>query len=128
MKLNPLITGPAAPEAADEPAAASSADDAQFRAKAQAAAVKFEAFFIADMLKQMRSATRELADEDSVYKNRINEDMLEMADGKLADSLAGQRAFGIADAILRQLLPPAPAGASGSPSRVPALVPFKSGA
>jgi peptidoglycan hydrolase FlgJ len=33
--------------------------------------------------------------------------MLEMADGLVADALSGQRAFGVADAILRQLLPPA---------------------
>jgi len=32
-----------------------------------------------------------------------------MADMSLADSLAGRRAFGIADAILRQLLPTASA-------------------
>ncbi|HSD40184.1 MAG TPA: rod-binding protein [Rhodocyclaceae bacterium] len=83
------------------------ASDPKYRAKVEQAAEKFEAFFIGNMLKQMRSATRELADEDSIYKNRINQDMLEMADGKLADTMAGQRAFGIADAILRQMLPPA---------------------
>jgi flagellar protein FlgJ len=33
--------------------------------------------------------------------------MLDMADKLLAGHMAGQRAFGVADAILRQLLPPA---------------------
>jgi flagellar protein FlgJ len=35
--------------------------------------------------------------------------MLDMADNLVADQLAGKRAFGVADAILRQLLPAAPA-------------------
>lgn len=124
MSLNPLIANtPALTIGSADPSAA--ADDARFRAKAQTAAEKFESFFIADMLKQMRSATRELADDDSVTRNRINDDMLEMADGKLADALAGQRAFGIADAILRQLLPAAPSGATGV---APAPSPLKRGA
>ena len=125
MNLNPLISSTPAlaigSADGDPVAAAGSTDDAKFRAKAQAAAEKFESFFIADMLKQMRSVTRELADDDSVYKDRINEDMLEMADGKLADSLAGQHAFGIADAILRQLLPVAPSAAGVTTP----LAPFK---
>jgi flagellar protein FlgJ len=33
--------------------------------------------------------------------------MLDLADTMVADKMAGQRAFGIADAILRQLLPAA---------------------
>ena len=79
-------------------------DDA-YRKKAEQAAVKFESFFIGHMLKQMRSSTKELAAEDSIYKDSINSDMLDMADGLVADQLAGQRAFGVADAILRQLMP-----------------------
>jgi flagellar protein FlgJ len=57
----------------------------------------------------MRSGTRELAGEDSIFKNPANNDLLDLADTMVADQMAGQRAFGIADAILRQLLPPAPA-------------------
>ena len=48
-----------------------------------------------------------MADEDSVFNNRVNQDMQDMADDILAGNLAGQRAFGIADAILRQLAPDA---------------------
>lgn len=84
---------------------APAAPDPAYVAKATKAAVDFEGFFIAQMLKQMRSTTRELAPEDSPYKNRVNSDMQDMADDILAGKMAGQRAFGIADAILRQLLP-----------------------
>ena len=94
------------------PVAAQAGDtvDPAFRAKATEAAVKFESFFIGHMLHQMRSGTRVLADEDSALNNKVNQDMLDMADNLVADQLAGRRAFGVADAILRQLLPqPVPA-------------------
>ena len=86
--------------------------DPAYRAKATEAAVKFESFFIGHMLHQMRSGTRELASEDSVFKNKVNQDMQDMADNLVADQMAGRRAFGVADAILRQLLPPAAAPAN----------------
>jgi len=86
--------------------------DPRYAAKATEAAVKFEAFFISHMLRQMRSGTREMAGDDSVYKDPVNNDMLELADNLVADKMAGQRAFGIADAILRQLLPAAAPAAS----------------
>lgn len=95
---------PVTPASAD--ADALSPDAARYKAKATEAAVKFEAFFIGQMLHQMRSSTREMAGEDSIYKDSINQDMLDMADNLVADQLAGKRAFGVADAILRQLLPP----------------------
>ena len=84
--------------AADQP-------DPVYVAKATKAAVEFESFFISQMLKDMRSTTREMADEDSVFKDKVNQDMQDMADGILSKQMAGQRAFGVADAILRQLLP-----------------------
>jgi flagellar protein FlgJ len=84
-------------------------DAARYRAKATEAAVKFESFFIAQTLHKMRDATKAMADDDSIYKDSINSDMLDMADNMVADQLAGRRAFGIADAILRQLTPPATA-------------------
>ncbi|WP_332673141.1 hypothetical protein [Aromatoleum sp.] len=96
---------PSSPNA-DDPAIRPAADSA-YREKVEAAAQQFESFFIAQMLRQMRSATRELSAEDSIYRNRINDDMLDVADTAVADALAGQRAFGIADAIVRQMLPPA---------------------
>ena len=95
------------PAKADPAGAAGSADPAaaHYRAKATEAAVKFESFFIGDMLHRMRTSTEALKDEER--KDSINRDMLDMADNLVADQMAGQRAFGVADAILRQLLPPA---------------------
>lgn len=89
------------------PAPGESATDAAYRGKAIGAAVKFESFFIGHMLHQMRAGTRALAGEGSVFKDPVTSDMLDLADNLVADKMAGQRAFGIADAILRQLLPPA---------------------
>ena len=91
------------------PVAAQQGDtvDPAHRAKVTQAAVKFESFFISHMLHQMRSGTRELSSEDSVFKNKVNQDMLDMADNLVADQMAGRRAFGVADVILRQLLPAA---------------------
>jgi flagellar protein FlgJ len=79
--------------------------DPVYVAKATKAAVDFESFFISHMLQQMRSSTREMAGEDSVFNDRVNRDMQDMSDRLLADNMAGRRAFGIADAVLRQLLP-----------------------
>jgi flagellar protein FlgJ len=90
---------------APQPAQAGDTVDPAYRAKATEAAVKFESFFIGHMLHQMRDGTRVLAAEDSPSKSRINDDMLDMADNLVADQLANRRAFGVADAILRQLLP-----------------------
>ena len=101
------------------PAAGETADATAYRAKATAAAIKFESFFIGPMLHQMRAGTRAMAGEDGAHKDSINSDMLDMADNLVADKMAGQRAFGIADAILRQLLPPAPAVAAAAPPSPP---------
>jgi flagellar protein FlgJ len=97
-----------APEqpAPGQAAPAPQTDESRFRAKATEAAVKFESFFIAQSLHKMREATKAMADDDSIYTSSINSDMLDMADNMVADQLAGRRAFGVADAILRQLLPP----------------------
>jgi flagellar protein FlgJ len=92
--------------------------DPVLRAKAVDAAEKFEAFFIAQNLKAMRRSTQALASEDSPFNNKINQDMLDMADNQVADSMARQRAFGIADVILRQLLP-APAVPAGQTALKP---------
>lgn len=96
---------------ADTPvrAAQDETTDPAYRARVEEAAQKFESFFIAQMLRQMRSATRELAGEDSIYGKRSNDDMLDLADTSFADALASQRAFGIADVIVRQMLPAEPA-------------------
>lgn len=99
-----------------------SGPDARYVAKATQAAVQFEGFFIAHMLHQMRSSAREVAGEDGVFKDRVNSDMLDMADTMVADKMASQRAFGIADAILRQLLPPAAPAAPSALAPAPLAV------
>lgn len=78
--------------------------DAQLRAKAKDAAEKFEAYFVAQMLHQARRNAREFAGETAQSKNG-GEEMLDWGDQLLADVLSGQHAFGIADVMLRQLLP-----------------------
>ena len=88
--------------------------DPAYRAKATQAAVKFESFFISHMLHDMRASTKELAADDSPYKDKVNDDMLDLADNLVADRMAGQRAFGVADMILRQLLPAGPQAAPAS--------------
>lgn len=113
----------AASDAVQQPA--DGAELTRLRTRATEAAVKFEAFFIKQMMKQMRASTAVLADDDSPLKKRVNEDMLELADGLVADAMAGQRAFGIADLMLRQVLPTLgkqggdlSSGAAASPSQV----------
>lgn len=105
--------------------------DPATKAKATDAAVKFEAFFIKQMISQMRAGTRALADEDSPDKKRVNQDMLDLADGLVADALAQQRAFGIADLMLKQVLPqaanaPAARTASAAPDAALSSAPARS--
>lgn len=107
----PPQPGLAAPSASQAPlrgreSGPAPADDAALRAKAGEAAEKFEAHMIRQMLQQMRSSMRAMADDDSPLNNKVNQDMTDLADGLVADQMAGQRAFGIADALLKQLLPP----------------------
>jgi flagellar protein FlgJ len=105
--------------------------DARIKVQATDAAVKFEAFFIKQMISQMRAGTRALADDDSAEHKRANQDMLDMADGFVADALAQQRAFGIADLMLKQVLPAAglssDAVASPSEGKTPASAAAPSG-
>jgi flagellar protein FlgJ len=89
---------------APQPAQPGDTVDPAYRAKATEAAVKFESFFIGHMLHQMRDGAR-AGRRGQPGKSRINDDMLDMADNLVADQMAGKRAFGVADAILRQLLP-----------------------
>jgi peptidoglycan hydrolase FlgJ len=104
--MNPVpslaATLPAGP---DTPAPVAPAVSPELERQAKAAAEKFEGFFIAQMMRQMRSMSRQIAGEDGVFRDRVNDDMLDMADTMVADQMASQRAFGIADVILRQVLP-----------------------
>lgn len=104
---------------AGNPAPAES--DPRYAEKARTAAEKFESFFIADMLHHTRSVTQTMAGDDSVYQNRINQDMLDMADSVVADVMSRQHAFGIADTILMQILPAKTSAALKSQSETVAL-------
>lgn len=86
-------------------AAAAKSEQDQMVQRLTAAAVKFESYFVAQMMKQMRQATAALADPGSAINDRANESTLALAEQSVADSLAGQRAFGIADVLVRQMLP-----------------------
>jgi flagellar protein FlgJ len=104
--LKPLHPEQAEGKEAVAPAAgAAGSPDPAYVAKATKAAVEFESFFISHMLHQMRESQRTLAPEDSPTRNKVNQDMTGMVDNMLAGNLANQRAFGVADAILKQLLP-----------------------
>jgi flagellar protein FlgJ len=104
---------PAETDVGAQPAPAAAPADAAYRAKASEAAVKFESFFIGQMLHKMRESARSVGDHDQ-QEDSVNSDMLDMADNLVADQLAGRHAFGIADAILRQLLPAAPAATAAA--------------
>jgi flagellar protein FlgJ len=103
--IDPNLPQPAGAAVGDDAVRPAQPDPA-YVAKATKAAVAFESFFIGHMLHQMRESARTIAPDDSPGKDRVNQDMLDMVDGMLANHLAGQRAFGVADAILKQLLPP----------------------
>jgi flagellar protein FlgJ len=103
-KLNPLNAQAQATDAADLEKVAPAAD-AEYVKKVTRAAVDFESFFIQNMLHQMRESAKTLAPDDSPAKDPVNSDMIDMADKLLSGHMAGQRAFGVADAILKQLLP-----------------------
>ena len=102
--INPLKPLQNTDAAAAEAPVAPSVDPA-YAAKVTKAAIDFESFFISNMLHQMRETTRDIAPDDSPFKDKVNQDMQDMADKLLAGNVANQRAFGIADAILRQMLP-----------------------
>ena len=98
-------------------APAATAPDADTVQRLTAAAVKFESFFVAQMMKQMRQATAALADPGSAINQRVNDSTLALAEQAVADGLAGQRAFGIADVLVRQMLPAAPASTGSAAIR-----------
>ncbi|WP_326536787.1 flagellar biosynthesis protein FlgJ [Pseudorhodoferax sp.] len=86
------------------------------RARLENAALQFEGMFIQQMLKTMRQGAGPIAGEDGFLRQDPDDPLLGLADQLLADKLAGQRAFGIADMLLRQLLPAEPAAAALKPA------------
>jgi flagellar protein FlgJ len=104
IPFNRPLTAREAPAARPgEPA--SQVDDPAYRAKVTDAAVRFEGMFIAQMLNEMRKATAQINANDDSPKDEASAGMLDHANLLVADSLANQRAFGIADCIVAQMLP-----------------------
>ncbi len=84
--------------------------DPEYRKRVEDAAVKFEGLFIAQMLNEMKKATDQLK-ADNGSTDRTSDAMLDYANRAVADAIAQQRGFGIADTLVAQMLPaeaPAP--------------------
>lgn len=105
MKLNLMHAGIPQPDTTprDAQLPIANAQTEQDLARLRQAAVKFEAFFVAQMMEQMRKATAALADKDSALNDQVNQAPLAMADNAVADALSAQGAFGIADVLVRQM-------------------------
>lgn len=101
LPLSPAFA--AADAAGASPAPAASAD-----ARTIEAAVQFEGLFIARMFQAMRQAAEAFGDPAADEQSAL----LDHACSLVADDIARQRAFGIADSLLAQLA--APSGGSGS--------------
>ena len=111
--INPAATSPAA--------AAGPAADAK-QAKLRAAAEAFEAVFLRQVIGSMRQA--KLADD--LFGSAATDQFRELADGRLADNMADQGSFGIADLLLKQF--GAAARLSASTQGQAAAAPTRSGA
>jgi flagellar protein FlgJ len=85
--IGPAASGPAATAPAD-------AKQAELRKAAEA----FEAVFLRQVIGSMRQA--KLADD--VFGSAATDQFRELADGKMADNMADQGSFGIADLLLQQ--------------------------
>ncbi|MGL6072154.1 flagellar biosynthesis protein FlgJ [Craterilacuibacter sp.] len=94
------------------------AADEAWRQKAIAAAEAFEAVFVREMLKDMDKGTQAIGGEEGLFGKPAGNELSGVAQMAVADQLARSRAFGVADAILRQLLPPTAVPASDA-SAVP---------
>lgn len=90
--LPPIAAAKAQPPT---PSTAATANDAQVRKAAEA----FEAI----ILRQMLAAVRQGRLADDVFGSSATDNFREVADARLADTLAARRSFGIADMVERQL-------------------------
>lgn len=69
----------------------------------EAAASEFEAMFLQMVLKNMRDASKAIADDNSFLNSQQQGFYQEMADGQLAAELAKRGNLGIAEAMVRQM-------------------------
>lgn len=86
--------------------------DPAYRKRVEEAAVQFEGLFIAQMLNEMKKATDQLK-ADNGFEDRTSDAMLDYANRAVADAIAQQRGFGIANTLVAQMLPPEAAPAKG---------------
>lgn len=66
-------------------------------------AEKFEALFVQEMFKRMRSATEALGNKDNPLSNNSNSMFQTMLDTQLATSMTKQTSFGLAEMLYQQL-------------------------
>lgn len=66
-------------------------------------AEQFEAIFVQQMLKQMRSANAVIADEDNPLTSQTDSVYQDMLDGQLAMNMSQSSGMGIADMLVKQL-------------------------
>jgi len=78
-------------------------DSIKGREGLEAAAGEFEAMFLQMVLKNMRDATKAVADEDSFLSSQQQDFYQSMADGQIATLMAKRGSMGIADALVNQL-------------------------
>ncbi|MGR5178790.1 rod-binding protein [Vibrio parahaemolyticus] len=71
----------------------------------QEVAGQFEAMFLQMVLRQMRSSSDVLADEDSPFSSQQHGVFRDMHDGQLAIEMAKKQSSGIADMLVKQLGP-----------------------
>lgn len=76
---------------------------------------QFEAMFLQLVLRQMRSSSDVLADEDSPFSSQQYGVFRDMYDGQLAIELARKQNAGIADMLVKQLSPNMPVTAEMKP-------------
>lgn len=79
--------------------------DAAWQQKAAQAAEAFEAVFVREMFKDMDKGTQAIAGEQGLFGKGSGSELSGIAQMAVADQIARSRAFGVADAILRQLTP-----------------------
>lgn len=71
----------------------------------EAVAEQFEAMFLQMVLRQMRSSSDVLADDDTPFASQQQGVFRDMYDGQLAINMAGKQQSGIADMLVQQLSP-----------------------
>ncbi|WJF90796.1 hypothetical protein QS306_03785 [Paraburkholderia bonniea] len=82
-----------------------SRDDPAYRQKMEQAAEQFEGLFISQMLNSMQQANQPIKDTNG-ESDSSSDGLLAYANRVVADTLASQRAFGIAECLIAQMLPP----------------------